>query len=117
MGAFDVTLTVTNNAGHNVKFRPDYITVGTNGMDNIPGQVGFTLYPNPAKNGNFTLTFSKASDYTIKVISGVGQIVDIRTESGKTAEFHLNSLGNGIYFIQVADHISGQITSKKLILQ
>lgn len=117
MGAFNVTLTVTNNAGQNVKFRPDYITVGTNGMDKIPGQIGFTLYPNPAKNGNFTLTFNKASDYTIKVISGVGHVVDIRTETGKTANFHLNSLGNGIYFIQVTDNISGQISSKKLILQ
>ncbi|MDD4602224.1 MAG: choice-of-anchor J domain-containing protein [Bacteroidales bacterium] len=117
MGSFDVTLTVTNNAGASVKFRPGFITVGTNGIDDPAGPTGFSLYPNPVKNGTFTLTFTNTSQYLIKVISGFGKTIDIRTANDKKVEYHLNTMEKGLYFIQVTDQSTGQTTTKKLILQ
>ncbi len=117
MGAYDVTLTVTNATGQSKKYKPGFIQVGPAGIPVFSSKQGFSVLPNPASDGKFSIVFDTPSSYEISLLSGMGVVVGSKkTESGK-ADFNIPGITNGLYFIQVKNQITGLINIQKLIIQ
>ncbi len=117
MGSYDVKLTVTNNAGHSIKYKPMFMQVGPSGIAGLNGKSSFSIYPNPSINGKFTLTFGTQSVYDISVISSSGITVASTTTDSKVTELNLPQLTGGLYFVQTLDQKTGIINTQKLIVQ
>ncbi len=89
-------------------------------LDHLNKQLGFNLYPNPAK-GNCSFQFSTNEASSIKVIitdlAGKEiQIVSIYTKKGSQAiQLDLSGMQNGLYFINMLT--SDGLTTKKTIVQ
>ena len=94
-----------------------FIQVGPSGIAGLNGKNNFSVYPNPAMNGKFTITFTKNSDYAVTVLSGTGTpLVSLKTDTQKL-DLNLPGLNTGLYFIQVMDQATGLINTQKLIIQ
>jgi len=117
LGTYDVTLTVTNNAGHSKKYKPLFMQVGPSGIAGLNGKSNFSIYPNPSINGKFTLTVGTISSYDISVISSSGVTLATMTTDSKVTELNLPQLTSGLYFVQTLDHKTGIINTQKLIVQ
>ncbi len=117
LGSYDVTLTVTNNAGTSKKYKPLFIQVGPSGIAGLNGKSNFSVSPNPTTAGCFKLTFAGNSSYDIAVLSGTGTTVYSAKSSAHTLNLNLPDLSKGLYFIQVTDEKSGLINTQKLINQ
>ncbi len=117
MGSYDVTLTVRNNAGKSVKYKPAFIQVGPSGISDLTLKTGFSVIPNPTFNGKFSLIFGSLSTYEIKIMSSVGTLVASQVKEAKEVAFTLPGIAKGLYFIQVKDNKTGLINTQKLIIQ
>jgi PKD repeat protein len=117
LGSYDVKLNTRNNAGKSVKYKPLFIQVGPSGMLDISSEKGFSIIPNPSFRGKFSLTFRNSSTYEIKILSSIGNRITSMITATKKADFNLPELGSGLYFIQVKDLKTGQISTQKLINQ
>jgi PKD repeat protein len=116
MGAYDVTLTVRNTAGKSVKYKPAFIQVGPAGISELNGPCDFSIFPNPASNGYFKLTFGNGSIHEIKILSSLGAVVTSCKTGAPALDINLPDLSRGLYFISVRD-IDNEITNtKKLII-
>jgi len=117
MGEYDVTLEVTNIAGHNALVRVDYIEVGPSSISEKNGMVPFAIYPNPVIDGSVTVNFPLGSIYEVSLITELGKVVrTIRTTDHK---LQLSTAGftKGIYFVRVQDLTTGKQGMKKVIIQ
>ena len=117
MGSYDVTLTVRNNAGKSVKYKPAFIQVGPSGISDLTLKTGFSVIPNPTFNGKFSMIFGSLSTYEIKIMSSVGTLVASQVKEAKEVAFTLPGIAKGLYFIQVKDNKTGLINTQKLIIQ
>ena len=117
LGSYDVTLTVTNNAGHSKKYKPQFIQVGPSGIAGINGKNNFSIFPNPTINGKITLTFSTTSAHDITVLSGTGKTLASLKTNEHILDLNLTEFGKGLYFIQVMDEKTGLTNTQKLIIQ
>jgi hypothetical protein len=115
-GTYDVSLSVANMAGMNVKLKSGYIEVGTTGIGELNVKNSFVIYPNPT-SGKFTLIFSGKDLHRIKIISGMGNIMEQKQSTGEIIEFDLQGFPKGIYVVQVFDNEMLTMISKKLIIQ
>lgn len=79
--------------------------------------VGFTLYPNPAKE-NITVSVGFSDQYKIEIINLLGQTVFENTSSLKNQNIDASKLGGkGIYFVCITDDNGNKIGTKKIILE
>ena len=117
LGSYDVTLTVRNNAGKSVKYKPGFIQVGPSGLPGISKGTGFSILPNPASDGRFSLRFGTVSTYEINIMTEIGSTIARRITESNEAEFSLPGISKGIYFVQVKDARTGQTGTQKLIIQ
>jgi len=117
LGSYDVKLTVQNNAGKSIKYKPAFIQVGPAGIPDASVKDGFTVAPNPASDGRFSIRFRNAGEHGIKVFSQVGTVVEKRFTGAKDVFFALHELTGGLYFIQVIDQVTGSVRTQKLIIQ
>ncbi|MCX6247136.1 MAG: lamin tail domain-containing protein [Bacteroidetes bacterium] len=115
-GTYDVSLRVTNIAGGNTKVKSSYIEVGTTGLGKIDGKNAFVIYPNPT-TGKFMLIFAGKNSHEVKIISGMGNIMEQRQSDGEKMEFDLSGWAKGIYVVQVFDNATHVLISKKLIIK
>jgi len=115
-GAYDVTLTVRNNAGKSVRYKPAHIQVGPAGLGQAASASSFSVVPNPAEHGRFTLKFGHADTYDIRILSSIGNLIAGSIISDKETTFNLPEAGSGLYFIQVKSS-SGFVNTQKLIIQ
>jgi PKD repeat protein len=115
-GTYDVTLTVGNNAGENSLVKSAYIVVGTTGIETLGGENPFLIFPNPAE-GKFSVIFANRESCEVRIISGMGNVVEQRQSAGETLEFDLSGFSSGIYVVQVFDNATLTLVSKKLILK
>ena len=117
LGSYDVTLTIRNNAGKSVKYKPAFIQVGPSGVSDISKETGFSIIPNPACEGRFSLRFDAISSYEINITTGIGSILAQSLTESKEAIFNLPGIARGIYIVQVKDLRTGHICTQKLIIQ
>jgi PKD repeat protein len=117
MGTYDVTLTVSNNAGQSKKYKPGFIQVGPAGIPDISAGNFFSITPNPAVNGQFSILFGAPSSYEVKILSGMATLIERQTTDSKEILFNLPGMANGLYFVQVKDLKTGLIHTQKLIIQ
>ncbi|MEI6900664.1 MAG: PKD domain-containing protein, partial [Bacteroidota bacterium] len=117
LGAYDVTLTTRNNAGKSVKYKRAFIQVGPSGISDFSTGARFSIIPNPAYNGRFTLIFGNLSKYEVKILSSVGNQIVSQVTEAKEVVFNLPGIADGLYFIQVKDHKTGFTSTQKLIIQ
>jgi PKD repeat protein len=115
-GTYDVSLKVTNIAGTDIKMKSGYIEVGTTGVGRLNEKNSFVIYPNPT-SGKVTLIFSGKDYHEVKIISGMGNIIEQRQSTAEKMEFDLSGFPYGIYLVQVFDNGKHTIISKKLIIQ
>jgi hypothetical protein len=85
------------------------------GLNNLSGSenVGLKVYPNP-NNGNFIIW----SDIDVKftIVNALGELVfSNKAYGGEENQISLNSLPNGIYFVQC--EMKGGFVSKKIIIE
>jgi len=105
-GAFNVSLSVTNEVGSNTKLIDDYILVDWVGIEDFNNKNDFKVYPNPG-TGIFVIKFANSdnSKITVNVTDKAGQTVMsqsfIRTKD--TFVLNLKSLPVGLYFIKIID--------------
>jgi PKD repeat protein len=117
LGSYDVTLTIRNNAGKNVKYKPAFIQVGPTGISTHHAKTVFSIIPNPAFNGKFTVLISSSSTHEIKIFSSVGTLVGSQITELKEVDFNIPDIPKGLYFIQIKDVRTGQTNTQKLIIQ
>ncbi|MEI7661342.1 MAG: PKD domain-containing protein [Bacteroidota bacterium] len=117
LGSYDVTLTVTNSAGHSKKYKPMFIQVGPSGIAGLNGKSNFSIFPNPTLSGRFTLTFGSPSTYDISILSVTGTAIAAYKTDARSIDLDLPGLSKGLYFIQVTDQNTGLINTRKLINQ
>ncbi|MDP1621451.1 MAG: PKD domain-containing protein [Bacteroidales bacterium] len=117
MGAYDVTLTVRNDAGKSVKYKPAFIQVGAAGISTRLSKPNFSVVPNPANSGNFSIIIESGASFEIQIFSGVGSLVESRVTDTTENVFNLSDIAKGIYLIQVNDHKTGYVSTQKLIIQ
>jgi PKD repeat protein len=117
LGSYDVTLTVTNNTGQSKKYKPQFIQVGPSGISGHDAKAGFSVFPNPADNGKFKLTFANTNSHEVTVYSTVGTAIMTFKTDARFLDLNLPELSEGLYFIQVRDKNTGIIYTQKLIIQ
>ncbi len=115
-GTYDVSLSVSNIAGMNTMLKSGYIEVGTTGLGTLNIKNSFVIYPNPT-SGKFTLIFSGKGLRDIKIISGMGSLMEQKQSTGEFLEFDLRGFTKGIYVVQAFDNETRTMISKKLIIQ
>ena len=117
LGAYDVTLTVSNNAGQRKRYKPGFIQVGPTGISEVPVRTEFSIIPNPTFNGKFSIVFSTVSSHEVSVFSSVGALIRNQTTDSKEIVFNLSEIPKGLYFIQVNNINTGAKNTQKLIIQ
>lgn len=115
-GTYDVSLTVSNIAGKDIKVKSGYIEVGTTGLGTLNEKNSFVIYPNPTP-GKFTVIFAGKDSHEVKIISGMGNIIEQKQSTREFMEFDLSGFTKGIYFVQSFDNGTHTMISKKLIIQ
>jgi hypothetical protein len=116
MGAFDVTLKVTNFAGQNTLTKNEYIEVGPSGINGLQGQSDIVIYPNPA-TGQFTLLYDLKNPVTMKIVDQVGNTVYQQEVNQKKTVVDPSGLLPGFYVVRLTDNVTGKISISKLIIQ
>ena len=111
-GTFQVTLTVTNEAGSDSKTQVEYIVVdqpfavGIEEVeDNFTSQNDITIYPNPSTGMvNINGQFAEAQTVDLQVINLLGQEIDnihLGTIQEVNQQLDLNHLPTGMYWISL----------------
>jgi PKD repeat protein len=114
-GTYDVILTVTNIFGEDTLLKENYIDVLPVGLDeNGTGLV--YLYPNP-NYGQFNLKNPGMLNLEIRVYNIVGEMVESTVTQNETIGFNLESLGTGVYFLQIREVETGQLATRKVIVR
>jgi lysyl endopeptidase len=81
----------------------------------------FVVYPNPSKDGRFTLKFNSSdilSGLTVSVVNVLGAVVrtfDLGTTNNATVMLDLSALSNGIYMVNL-NTAEGHAASKKIVI-
>lgn len=117
LGAYDVTLTVTNIAGKSIKYKPGFIQVGPSSAGDLKDNTTFSVFPNPASDGSFTITFKSESRYSVEILTTSGQLAGSLITSQKTVPVNMPGLAKGLYFVKVSDQYSGSVSIQKLTIQ
>jgi hypothetical protein len=74
----------------------------------------FEVWPNPVSYGSFTLTLENAIPSELVIYNVNGQMVKTQRIDNQTNIINIESLGSGVYFVEVRD-ISGKTVKKLLI--
>jgi hypothetical protein len=103
----------TTTASSSVSFK------NCTGIEEIVGNVAFTLYPNP-NNGQFAIDFRSSSreDIAMKVVNAQGTVVynvdNLAVNGNVTREFNLRNLAQGTYLL-ILENNKMQITRQLVI--
>ncbi|RLD44262.1 MAG: hypothetical protein DRI89_03430 [Bacteroidetes bacterium] len=105
-GAYDVTLTVTNNVGENTLYEEHYIHVDWVGVEDFKSPSDFRIYPNPG-TGIFVIEFANSENQqiTIEVTDTHGRLIrkEKIVKSEKTIALNLKGEQEGVYFVKISD--------------
>ncbi|MEI7983108.1 MAG: T9SS type A sorting domain-containing protein, partial [Bacteroidota bacterium] len=114
-GLYDVTLRVSNIAGHHTLIKTEYINVGWVGITKTEDPAKFSVYPNPS-GGKFNVILNGNNLCTIRIIDQLGNILLEKQTGTSVNQFDQDHLAPGIYMVQVTDIQTNVFTSQKLII-
>jgi hypothetical protein len=77
--------------------------------------LGFTAYPNPITNKEFTISSSSASVKEIAIFNVIGKKVVATRFSGTKAIINVSAISAGIYILKVIE--AGKTATKKLVIR
>lgn len=98
-GVFDVTLTVTNEAGSNTITKENFIEVeNIVGLNETKKEL-LTVYPNPVNNKLFVQSESKIEHVYIFDLLGK-KVLSVSYSNGSNS-INLSSLNEGVYFLNI----------------
>ena len=115
-GLYDVTLTVSNIAGHHTLVKNDYIDVGWVGIDEAGESLQFSIYPNPG-NGIFSVVVKSEGPFMIRLLNTLGEVIMESQTHQLVNTFNQSKLAPGVYLIQVTETRSNRISSQKIVIQ
>jgi len=115
MGLYDVSLRVSNNAGHNTMVKSNYINVGTTGISGMDA-TGFSVYPNP-NSGTFKVILKNSNPVQFRIFNQLSNLVLERKSELQVNLFEKSELAPGIYMLQVTDLTTQQSHTQKLVIQ
>ncbi len=103
-GLYKVTLKDSNEC---VSYRTIYIN-NTVGIDNSLSTKAISIYPNPSKNGIFTLDISKSNllKYKYYIYNSLGQIIKqkaINNPLNVTETIDISIFASGVYYLQITN--------------
>ena len=107
-------------AGNIVKFIARFVVTGTStAINDLPfDAVDFTLYPNPAQTKVFVQFGNPVeSAYYIKIINALGKTVIMLPSPELKNGIDISSLKAGVYYMQLTDNSTKQMTSKTFLIQ
>ena len=79
------------------------------------GVLGFTAYPNPVTNKEFTISSSSTNVKEIAIFNVIGKKVLTTRFSGAKSTINVSTIGSGIYILKVME--AGKISTKKLVIR
>jgi len=79
------------------------------------GVLGFTAYPNPIINKEFTISSSNTGVKEIAIFNVIGKKVFATRFSGTTANIDVSAISAGIYILKVME--AGKTATKKLVIR
>ena len=111
-GSYTVTVTDDATADCNVV---DTVTIGEPlSIAALTNSIQIQLFPNP-NNGNFVVSISEAGNYNVVIRNVIGQTIKSDLINGTTAEFRLNNVESGIYFVTIQS--DGFERTEKIIIK
>jgi hypothetical protein len=84
-----------------------------NGIEQLSGGIDMKLYPNP-NDGSFTVVFTDNQPREINITDAIGNSIINGDKISGQKVYHLNSLPNGIYFLQVK--MNEQVNTMKFVV-
>ena len=93
----------------------DTLTIVRNyftGIQDINGQATFEMYPNPAKE--FVTVVHSANMIQVSFMDHLGKLITTQTVNGKEVTLPINTLSQGVYFMQVVTE--NGVTTRKLLV-
>ncbi|MCK9421180.1 MAG: T9SS type A sorting domain-containing protein [Bacteroidales bacterium] len=115
-GLYDVTLRVSNIAGHNTLIKSNYIDVGWVGIPKAENPAGFSVYPNPS-SGKFKVVLNGEKSCMIRILDPIGNIIMERSTRTENNYFDHSGLTPGIYIVQVTETETNRSSNQKLVIQ
>jgi PKD repeat protein len=109
LGAYSVTLKVTNTTGTDQKTKTNYITVAANANKQM-ARTYVTIFPNPA--------YDKIS---IRGLDAVAEVFAINASGSKVnlnvdgTDIDVSTLSAGVYFITIKDQVGGVYQTKLMV--
>lgn len=97
-----------------------FVVTGTStaNIDHQFDAVDFTLYPNPAQSKVFVQFVNPVeSAYYIKIINALGKTVIMLPSPELTNGIDISSLKAGVYYMQLTQNSTKQMTSKTFLIQ
>ncbi len=117
-GAYNVSLTVTNDVGEDTKAIDNYIHVDWVGIRNFSSPMDYRIYPNPG-NGIFVIQFATVDNkkVIIKITNTDGNTISTYKFKRNKDTFILNlkSQPTGLYFVNINDGNTTKIKKLSII--
>jgi len=86
------------------------------GIGDIINNENIAIYPNPA-NGHFFIETNLNKDLTVNVYSIVGKLVFKTVINKQLNEINIENISEGIYFVNIINEKTGDVITRKLIIQ
>ncbi|MBT6746741.1 MAG: T9SS type A sorting domain-containing protein, partial [Flavobacteriales bacterium] len=94
------TVVVTDDATADCYVIDTVIVGEPQSIGELNNSIEMALYPNP-NSGNFVVSISEAGNYNVVIRNVIGQTIKSDLINGTTAEFRLNNVESGIYFVTI----------------
>jgi PKD repeat protein len=113
-GVYSVTLTATNEFGNSTITKTDYISVGVDGIINLPSVVA--VYPNPT-NGKLFITNPSDQTLEITVFNTIGKQVNSTTSDESVISMDITGQSKGVYIVKITNKMKQNVKVQKVVLK
>lgn len=113
-GVYSVTLKATNEFGNSTITKTDYISVGVDGIINLPSVVA--VYPNPT-NGKLFITNPSDQSLEITVFNTIGKQVNSTTSDESVISMDITGQSKGVYIVKITNKMKQNVKVQKVVLK
>jgi PKD repeat protein len=113
-GVYSVSLTATNEFGSSSITKTDYISVGVDGITNLPSTL--SVYPNPT-NGKLFVTNPANQTLEITMYTGVGKLINSTTSDESVISLDVTGQSKGLYIVKITNKMNQNVQVQKVVLK